>query len=339
MRGRPPLSSRYSTASATSAKASAAASCEGSFAIEGCICANVMSSPLRSASRSRPAEAAESSPPGPRQRVSEYLASPSCSQIGRAVPGAGGDDVMGVLVRRRVEPVVALHERLRRHDHELVELAERDGAGGLDLLVGERREPRQLAGVVQDLDDHLARRRPAEVVLERLPLRLQRVEHVRGEDLVLALRIRDDEVLALGPGVVLRDVASRSGEREIVESSRREATLLEQLDRLAVALLVVAHQARHRHDAPVLPARLHEWGDERLRLGDVLVLECGDHLAEDWHDLGSPTLSPTLSLPGRGRGGHPLAPRQRGEGWGEGRVQRQDDEGHASERSHFTSSS
>jgi hypothetical protein len=79
----PPFTLRYSTATITSAKARAAASCEGSLAIDGCICSKVMSLSCFAASLRSAAEKGESaSPPEPRQRVSAHLAMPSCSQMG-----------------------------------------------------------------------------------------------------------------------------------------------------------------------------------------------------------------------------------------------------------------
>ena len=79
----PPRACIASTATATSAKASAAASWLGSLAIDGCIWAKVTSFPLRAASRSMAADQGERmSPPGPRQRDSYQRAIPSCSQMG-----------------------------------------------------------------------------------------------------------------------------------------------------------------------------------------------------------------------------------------------------------------
>ncbi len=70
-------------ADSTSAKASAAASCVGSLAIDGCIAANGISLRSRAALvRSAVDPSSTASPGAPRQRVSRNLARPSCSQMG-----------------------------------------------------------------------------------------------------------------------------------------------------------------------------------------------------------------------------------------------------------------
>jgi hypothetical protein len=162
---------------------------------------------------------------------------------GRLVAGEAGDDEVHVLVRRRVEPVVAVEHRLRRREHHLVELADGDGPGPLDLLLGERGEARQLANVLHDLHHDLARRDLAEVGEERGPLGLERLEEVGHEHLLLALRVAHDEVRALGADVTAGDVARRLRLREPLAPRRRRPGLLEERDGLVVALLVEPEHA------------------------------------------------------------------------------------------------
>ena len=70
-------------AASTSANASAACSCVGSMAIEGCIFANGISFPFFAASWRSERDISSTAIPGtPRQRVSRNFASPSCSQMG-----------------------------------------------------------------------------------------------------------------------------------------------------------------------------------------------------------------------------------------------------------------
>jgi hypothetical protein len=189
-----------------------------------------------------------------------------------------------VLVRGGVEPVVALEQRLGRDHHQLVELAERDGAAGLDLLLGERRDPGERLRAVEELDGHLPRRRPAEVLLQRGALRLQRLEDVGHQHLVLALRVGDDEVLALEARVVPGQVAGVLRQLE-VEVGLVAADLLEEPDRLVVPLLVEAQHAQRELHRALVAVRIGERLDERARALHVLVVQRG-HAAAQGGDHG-----------------------------------------------------
>ena len=100
--------------------------------------------------------------------------------------------------------------------------------------------------------DHLARRGPAEVLLQRAPLRLERLEDVGDEHLVLPLGVGHHEVLALGAGVVLRDVAGGLREREVVEAPVGSRLFSSSATDSGVALLVEADEPGHRLDRAVV---------------------------------------------------------------------------------------
>ena len=76
----------------------------------------------------------------------------------------------------------------------------------------------------------------AERAGEGVALLLQRLDEVGDEDLVLALRVGDQEVLALEAGVLAGDLAGGAGQGQVAAQAAG-ARALHELDRLAVALL------------------------------------------------------------------------------------------------------
>jgi hypothetical protein len=222
---------------------------------------------------------------------------------------------VGVLVGQRVQPVVATEHRLGRGDHQLVELADGDGAGLVDLPLGEGGDLRQLRGIVHHLDPHLAARGVAQILQERRPLGLQRLQGVGNQHLVLARRVEEDEVLALRPGVALGDRQGVAGEAEVGARPVLHPRALQRLHCLGVAALAEGHPPGEEVERLISGGG---GGAEPLQLGAggnvVLVVE---QLLQRLH--------PGTGL-GRGRAGV-------GHGPGE------DQEGQERSAGHFTSSS
>jgi hypothetical protein len=188
----------------------------------------------------------------------------------RVVPGLR-DDQVRVLVRQRVQPIVTPQQGLRRGHHQLVELADGDGAGLVDLLLGEGRDPRELRSVVHHLDPDLSGRGMAEVLLQRRPLRLERLQRIGREHCVLSLRVDEDEVVTLRPLVVAGDGQRVAGQAEVAPRSILHAGQLERRDRVRVAALAEGHPAGEEVERLVLLPPLPEPVELGAR-GDVVLL-------------------------------------------------------------------
>jgi hypothetical protein len=139
-----------------------------------------------------------------------------------------------------------------------------------DLLLGERGEARELAGVLDDLDDHLAGWHLPEILDQRGALRLQRLEQVGSEDLLLARRMAHHEVGALDAHVAAGDFAGVPGHGEPVAPDAGGGGPLEQRHRLVVALLLEPEHPLRQGQRRVGRRGARE-GEERLP-GAVHVL-------------------------------------------------------------------
>src|SRR5258708_5304784 len=131
-------------------------------------------------------------PPAPARF--EILGNPFVQPDRNRIPTLLSNHQMGELVRQRVLPVVTADHCLRAGNDQLAELANRDRAGGGNLLIGEGGYFGQLPGVVDNLDPGFSGRSIAKIGPERFPNRLQRLDRIRGEDFVFSLRV--EEILA-----------------------------------------------------------------------------------------------------------------------------------------------
>jgi hypothetical protein len=230
--------------------------------MEGCILVKGMRV-LRftlSASSAR-VEGGSDLPAAPRQRDSRYL------------PLLRHHEVR-VLVRQRVQPVIAPEDGLGARDDELVELADGDGAGGVNLLLGEGGGARQLGGVIHQLHPDFARRRVAQVLEQRRPLGLQRLQRPGREDCILARRVEEDEVLALRAPTLLGERQGVSRQTKVGAGAVVPTGRLEQLHGLRVASLAEGDAASKEVErlgrVRVLGAELFPGGVGR---GVVLLVE------------------------------------------------------------------
>ncbi|MGC4122061.1 MAG: hypothetical protein QM765_47270 [Myxococcales bacterium] len=206
--------------------------------------------------------------PGGLQELRQALVDPD----GHRVAAHLGDHQVRVLVRERVQPVVAAHQRLGAGDHELVELADGDGPAGLDGLEGQRGEPRERPDVVQHLHADLAWGHVAQAGREGRALPLERVERVGREHRVLALAVVDDEVLALAGAVVLELLDRRPHQLgELVV----DAALLDELESAGVVALLVANVRGVGEGFPVVRGLRHQLVGQLARSGGIPGLELG----------------------------------------------------------------
>ena len=182
-----------------------------------------------------------SAPPARLEELREPLLQPD----GDGVPALLGDEIMGELVRERVEPRVAAQQSARRGDHEPVVLAERDGPGGFDLRHGQRGNARERLRALIDFDADLGGRRHAEILGQRRVGLLQALEGVGDEERVLPRPGAQDEVRALVHLVVLHLLGGRLREPQMrldVGGRRAPADrLLELLAGLVVFALLEQH--------------------------------------------------------------------------------------------------
>ena len=74
---------------------------------------------------------------------------------------------MHVLVDSGVEPAVAVEQHARADHDDAPVLGDADGAGGVDVVEGQRRDERELGRVVEDLEAYGVIREHAEVATER----------------------------------------------------------------------------------------------------------------------------------------------------------------------------
>ena len=102
---------------------------------------------------------------------------------------------MNILVRDRVQPRVAVHQGGGRRDHEAAPLAKGDRSGVADGLDRKRRDARQGISIRVDLEPNRTDHLDAELRFERFAHRLERVDGVRDEDLVISRSVAHFDVV------------------------------------------------------------------------------------------------------------------------------------------------
>ena len=141
----------------------------------------------------------------------EELGQPFLQPDRRAVAGQRRDRVVDQLVVDAVEPGVAVGERARRGHHQARPLAERDRPGARHLRLRQRRHRREVGRAAIELDADRELGVEAEVVVQRLVRRLQRVARVGHQHRVLG-RVADDDVRGALLLVILDGVARLLGQ-------------------------------------------------------------------------------------------------------------------------------
>ena len=175
-----------------------------------------------------------------------------------------------------VHPRVAPHERPRRRDHDAVPLAERDGAGGADLLDGQRRDLREARRRRVDLQPKRARQADAERLAERPVGRPHRLDGVRHEHAVRPGRVAD-EVAAVVAACGLEGACRLEGaldepaEGRAVGRAPKAAAAAGRLELLQRALVVA------RVEAAEAPLEAHV---RVVRVGDGEAVERPERLLD-----------------------------------------------------------
>jgi len=101
---------------------------------------------------------------------------------------------MHVLVHGGVEPAVALQQHARADHDDAAVLGDADGAGGVDIVEGQRGDQRELGRIVEDLEANRMLREHADLLAERGAGIGHRGEQVRGEQRVAGVGEYDLDV-------------------------------------------------------------------------------------------------------------------------------------------------